>query len=84
MQCQNAIMIKTQVQLEKWQYEAAKKAGAATSRSMSDIIREGLALVLPKLGQGGRKGLAEVAGKYRPKKMEGLKEHDRGWVESIR
>ena len=54
-------MIKTQVQLEKWQYEAAKKAGAATSRSMSDIIREGLALVLPKLGQGGRKGLAEVA-----------------------
>ena len=77
-------MIKTQVQLEEWQYQAAKKAGAATSRSMSDIIREGLALVLPKLGRSGRKDLAELAGKYRPKKMGGLKDHDRSWVESIR
>lgn len=77
-------MIKTQVQLEEWQYEAAKKAGAANSRSMSDIIREGLALVLPKLGQGGRKSLASIAGKYRPLDGKDLKDHDRGWTESIR
>ena len=77
-------MIKTQVQLEEWQYEAAKKAGAATSRSMSDIIREGLTLVLPKLGQAGRKPLAAVAGKYRPLPGNDLKNHDRDWVESIR
>jgi len=77
-------MIKTQVQLENWQYEAAKKAGAATSRSMSDIIREGLSLVLPKLGQGGRKPLAAIAGKYRSLPLQGLKDHDRGWTESIR
>lgn len=78
-------MIKTQVQLEEWQYEAAKKAGAATSRSMSDIIREGLALVLPKLGQGGgRKPLASIAGKYRPSPLQDLKDHDRGWAESSR
>ena len=77
-------MIKTQVQLEEWQYEAAKKAGAATSRSMSDIVREGLALVLPKLGQGGRKPLAAIAGKYRPLDGKDLKDHDQGWVDSIR
>jgi len=77
-------MIKTQVQLENWQYEAAKKAGVASSRSMSDIIREGLSLVLPKLGQGGRKPLADIAGKYRSLSSEDLKNHDRGWVESIR
>ena len=77
-------MIKTQVQLENWQYEAAKKAGAATSRSMSDIIREGLSLVLPKLGQGGRKPLAAIAGKYRSLPLQDLKDHDRGWAESVR
>lgn len=77
-------MIKTQVQLEKWQYEAAKKAGAATSRSMSDIIREGLSLVLPKLGHGERKSLASVAGKYRPTSSKDLKDHDQGWTESLR
>ena len=77
-------MIKTQVQLEEWQYEAAKKAGVATSRSMSDIIREGLSLVLSKLGQGGRKPLASIAGKYRPSPLHDLKDHDRGWAESSR
>ena len=77
-------MIKTQVQLEPWQYEAAKKAGAATSRSMSDIIREGLSLVLPKLRQGGQKPLSIIAGKYRSLPLKDLKNHDRGWVESIR
>ena len=77
-------MIKTQVQLEEWQYQAAKKAGVATSRSMSDIIREGLSLVLPRLGQGGQKPLAAVAGKYRTLPLQDLKDHDRGWAESIR
>jgi len=77
-------MIKTQIQLEKWQYEAAKKAGAASSRSMSDIIREGLSLVLPKLSQAGRKPLASIAGKYRPLHGQDLKDHDQGWTESIR
>jgi hypothetical protein len=77
-------MIKTQVQLEEWQYEAAKKAGAVTCRSMSDIIREGLTMVLPKLGQGGQRPLVAIAGKYRPLDSQDLKNHDRGWVESIR
>ena len=77
-------MIKTQVQLEEWQYQAAKKAGVATSRSMTDIIREGLSLVLPRLGQGAQKPLAAVAGKYRTLPLQDLKDHDRRWVESIR
>lgn len=70
--------------MEAWQYEAAKKAGAATSRSMSDIIREGLSLVLPKLGQVGQKPLAAIAGKYRSLPGKDLKDHDQGWAESIR
>lgn len=77
-------MIKTQVQLEEWQYQAAKKVGAATSRSMSDIIREGLSVVLPRLGQGGQKPLATIAGKYQAIPLQDLKDHDRRWVESIR
>ena len=77
-------MIKTQVQLEKWQYQAAKKAGAANSRSMSDIIREGLSLVLPKLGIAGQKPLVAIAGKYRSLPLKDFKDHDRGWAESIR
>lgn len=77
-------MIKTQVQLEEWQYEAAKKAGVATSRSMSDIIREGLSLVLPKLGQAERKSLASIAGKYHSTSFKDLKDHDQGWAQSLR
>lgn len=77
-------MIKTQVQLEEWQYKAAKKVGVATSRSLSDIVREGLALVLPKLSGGGKKPLVSIAGKYQPMNAKDLKDHDQGWVESIR
>jgi hypothetical protein len=77
-------MIKTQVQLEEWQYAAAKKAGVVTSSSMLDIMRERLTLVLPKLGKVGQKPLVASAGKYRPLNSQDLKDHDRGWVESIR
>jgi len=33
-------MIKTQIQIENWQYEAIKRETTAASRSMSDFIRE--------------------------------------------
>jgi len=79
-----AIMIKTQVQLEEWQYRAAKQEGARTSRSLSDLVREGLSLVLRRSGQPGRSSLEQLAGKYEPRACDDLKAHDRDWVESIR
>ena len=76
-------MVKTQIQLEEWQYDAVKRASASNDRSMSDIIREGVLLYLAKTKRHGAP-LAELAGKYRPKPVTGLKSHDREWVEAIR
>jgi hypothetical protein len=77
-------MIKTQVQLEEWQYRAAKQESARTSRSLSDLVREGLSAVLRKSALQPRQSLEDLAGKYAPQKTDDLKPHDRAWAESIR
>ena len=77
-------MIKTQVQLEEWQYHAAKQESARTSCSLSDLVREGLASVLRRSALQPRQSLEALAGKYSPVKTDDLKAHDRAWVESIR
>ena len=77
-------MIKTQVQLLEWQYQAAKKEGARTSRSLSDLMREGLEMVLQRSAAAPRGDLEGLAGKYTPRSVEDLKSHDRAWVEAIR
>ena len=77
-------MIKTQVQLEEWQYRAAKQESARTSRSLSDLVREGLSSVLRRSATQSRPTLEEVAGKYEPIPTGDLKPHDRAWVESMR
>jgi hypothetical protein len=77
-------MVKTQVQLEEWQYEEAKKVGAAASRSLSDIVREGLTMVLRKVSQRAPQPLESLAGKYQPLNCQDLKKHDQGWSDSIR
>lgn len=77
-------MIKTQVQLEEWQYQAAKGESARTSRSLSDLVREGLTLVLQKSAKQPQVLLEELAGKYEPKSCEDLKFHDCGWADAIR
>ena len=77
-------MIKTQVQLEEWQYQAAKRESARTSRSLSDLVREGLAAVLRKSALHPRQSLEGLAGKYVPRSTEDLKAHDRAWADSIR
>lgn len=77
-------MIKTQVQLEEWQYRAAKQMTARSSRSLSDLVREGLALVLRKSAQQPRQSLEQLAGKYEPRASDDLKAHDRAWAEAIR
>lgn len=77
-------MVKTQVQIEAWQHVAVKKMSATTSRSMSDLIREGLTLVLQRAGAGAVKPISEVAGRHAPLPMDELNRHDRAWAESIR
>ena len=39
-------MIKTQIQLEDWQYSSLKRAGAEAGRSLSDLVRESVSLFL--------------------------------------
>lgn len=77
-------MIKTQVQLEEWQYKAAKKESARTLRSLSDLVREGLALVLQRSAHRPRLRLEDLAGKYEPRPTGDLKAHDHVWADAIR
>lgn len=77
-------MIKTQIQLEDWQYSSLKRAGAETGRSLSDVIRESVSLFLKSQKKGGAVSLEALAGKYASRSFVDLKEHDRGWAESIR
>ncbi|MBE2179950.1 MAG: hypothetical protein IAE97_05720 [Chthoniobacterales bacterium] len=77
-------MIKTQIQLEEWQYRAAKNESARTSRSLSDLVREGLTSVLQKSRHQPRQTLESLAGKYGPQSTDDLKPHDQAWADSIR
>ena len=77
-------MIKTQIQLEDWQYESLKKTGAEAGRSLSDVIRESVSLFLKGKKKGGKGSLEALAGKYSSRPMDDLKPHDRAWAEAIR
>jgi Arc/MetJ-type ribon-helix-helix transcriptional regulator len=77
-------MIKTQIQLEPWQYEALKRTSSSSSRSMSDLIREGVSLLLKKSAPQVPHSLEQVAGKYTSLPHSELKDHDRFWADSIR
>jgi len=77
-------MIKTQVQLQEWQYQAAKRESARASRSLSDLVREGLAMVLQRSATASRGDLEALAGKYTAQPADDLKPHDSAWVEAIR
>lgn len=75
-------MIKTQIQVEEWQFEALKRRAASEHRSMSDFVREALTEALRK--PGSVCPLAELAGKYASSGAADLKDHDAGWAETIR
>jgi len=82
--CHNNGMIKTQIQLEEWQYDSLKRACRSSGRSMSDFIRESVSLLLNKAAQPSGLPLEEIAGKYSPLPDTDLKAHDRDWADSIR
>jgi Arc/MetJ-type ribon-helix-helix transcriptional regulator len=77
-------MIKTQIQLEEWQYDGLKRVCRGSGRSMSDFIRESVSLLLKKNTSPTFLPLEKIAGKYRPLPETDLKGHDRDWVNSIR
>ena len=82
--CHYSIMIKTQIQLEDWQYSSLKRTGTEAGRSLSDVIRESVSLFLKTKKKTEMTPLQELAGKYSSRSMEDLKAHDRAWAESIR
>ena len=77
-------MIKTQIQLEEAQYGGLKRLGVLEARSLSDLVREAVALLLARSQRRAVGSLEEVAGKYERGDAGDLKDHDRGWAESIR
>jgi predicted CopG family antitoxin len=82
--CHYSMMIKTQIQLEDWQYSSLKRTGTEAGRSLSDVIRESVSLFLKTKKKTEMTPLQELAGKYSSRSMEDLKAHDRAWAESIR
>ncbi len=70
--------------MEDWQYRAAKEKSARTSRSLSDLVKEGWTSVLRKASAQQPQSLEQLAGKYEPRLTHDLKQHDRGWAENIR
>ena len=82
--CHYSMMIKTQIQLEDWQYSSLKRTGTEAGRSLSDVIRESVSLFLETKKKTEMTPLQELAGKYSSRSMEDLKAHDRAWAESIR
>lgn len=77
-------MIKTQVQLEEWQYDGLKRLGSKESRSLSDLVRDSVTRMLSHSTSRSPTTMEAVAGKYEGGPLDDLKAHDRGWVESIR
>lgn len=75
-------MVRTQIQLPQADYDQLKKVAARERRSLADCIREGVRLFL-KRSRGNSEDLSDIAGKFRPLSMEGLKPHDRWLAEAV-
>lgn len=81
----DAIMIKTQVQLEEWQYDALKRLSRRESRSIADLVRQSVTQLVRDVESRALPPLEDLAGKYRPRPdTDDLKPHDRDWAASAR
>lgn len=77
-------MIKTQIQIEEWQYEGLKRMGAKESRSLSALVRDSVTRMLRMVERQPPGNMERIAGKYESGALDDLTDHDRGWVETIR
>lgn len=79
-----AIMIKTQIQLERWQYDALRRLSRQESRSIADLVRQAVVQLVRRAESRSMPPLEEIAGKYQPREAGDLKEHDRSWAAAVR
>jgi hypothetical protein len=75
-------MIRTQVQIEEPIYERLRQVSTREHRSMSACVREALVAFLTR-AEASPDDLSDIAGRFRPLDMEGVKEHDRVWADAI-
>ncbi|MGC9453045.1 MAG: hypothetical protein ACP5I4_16555 [Oceanipulchritudo sp.] len=70
-------MIRTQIQLEKEEYERLKREAARRSCSVSSLVRESVRSVLRESEADARAAsIREIAGKYHSGKGDLAREHD--------
>ena len=77
-------MIKTQIQLEEDQYVRLKRLSRQEARSIADLVRQSVGLLLRQVDARSLPPLTELAGKYRPAAGVDLKPHDASWARAIR
>jgi hypothetical protein len=81
-------MIRTQVQLTAEQLEALKKLATASGRSLADLMREGVDLLLakdsPRSEQEQRRRALHAAGRFRSGGGDISSRHDKYLEEAYR
>jgi Arc/MetJ-type ribon-helix-helix transcriptional regulator len=76
-------MIRIQIQLPETEFEELRRVATRERRSMADCIREGIRWFLQRAKVQREDVLSEIAGKFKPRALDDLKEHDRWHVEAI-
>ncbi len=76
-------MVRTQIQLQDEQYLRLKRCSTAGDGSIAQLIRDALDLYFQSKKRPGRKSIRDIAGKFHPVPMTGLKKHDHEFAEAI-
>ena len=74
-------MIRTQIQLPERDYARLREAARRQHRSLADCIREGIGLYLAA-AESASADLGDIAGRFTPRPIDDLKQHDRDWIEA--
>jgi hypothetical protein len=74
-------MIRTQIQLDDKAYNELRHVALRQHRSMAACIRDAIAAFLKQV-EPEKDDLSDIAGKFQPMSMDGVKDHDRHWAEA--
>ena len=81
-------MIRTQIRLTESQMECLRRLSAQSGRSMADLIRESVEMMLKAKRQPSRQERVERAlrgaGRFRSGSSDGSRNHDRYFAEAIK
>ena len=86
MMASHAIMIRTQIQLERAQYDKLREIGAREDKGLAEQVREAVALYLARRPEGSLPPIGGLSGRFHrlpAPAMDELKPHDRWLSESI-